>query len=237
MQKAKRFHELLRDAREQAHQSTEVMGILLNMDEDDYIAIERGETYPDNDTLKRLCMMLEWNYYDTQRTVINEIAARPGTAASGGEAALRALQSVPMEDGQRSLGGRDSLGARMREVRQTTGQTVEIISMLLGISPDLYRRLEEGAAPPDALLRRISMVYDWNYYDLQALLRTEQARSLQPHRIGTAYPGASAQSGRLRALMQEMEGLFVGLPDRDQQFVLTQLELVHQTLLKLRHAS
>lgn len=237
MQKAKRFHQMLRDAREQAQQSAEVMGILLNMDEDDYVALERGEAYPDNETLKRLCMMLEWNYYDTQRSIINEIAASPGAQTPGGEEAMRALQSVPMDDGTPRPGTPDGLGARMRAVRETTGQTVEIIAMLLGVHPERYRHLEAGEAPSDDLLRRISMVYDWNYYDLQALLRTEQARALQPHRVGSPFPAASGRQSQLRGLMQEMEGLFAGLPDRDQQFVITQLELVRETLRKLRHAS
>ena len=109
--------------------------------------------------------------------------------------------------------------------------------MLLGITPQEYRRLEGGEHPGDDLLRRISMVYDWNYQDLLSLLRTEQARVLQPHRIGSPYPGASAQGLRLKSLVQELEGLFSTLPEKDQQFVLTQLELVRETMRKLRHAS
>jgi transcriptional regulator with XRE-family HTH domain len=236
MQKPRRFHELLRDAREKARQSTEVMGILLNMEEHDYVAIERGEVFPDPETLRRLCMMLEWNLYDTQRLINNERAARPGAAAGGDEAALRALQSAPVDPARRSS-ARDSLGARMREVRETTGQQVEIIAMLLGISVDHYRRLEAGEAPADDLLRRISMVYDWNYLDLLSLLRSEQARALQPHRVGSPFPAASAQTTRLKALTHDLEGLFAALPERDQQFVLTQLELVRETMRKLRQAS
>lgn len=237
MAQAKRFHQLLREAREQARQSTEVMGILLNMEEDDYLAIERGEVYPDNETLKRLCMMMEWNYYDTQRMIINEISARPGTPQPGGEAAMRALQSVEVEEAAHPAGTPDSLGARLRQVRQTTGQSVEIIAMLLGVPPEHYQRLEAGESPADDLLRRISMVYDWNYYDLVSLLRTEQAGTLQPRRFGSPYPAASAGGSQLRTLLQEMESLFTGLSDKDQQFVLTQLELVRETLRRLRHAS
>ncbi len=237
MQKSRRFHELLREAREKARQSTEVMGILLNMQEEDYIAIERGETYPDNETLKRLCMMLEWNYYDSQRMVINEIASRPGAPTPGGEAAIRALQSAPMAGGPPGAGPRETLGARLRQVRESTGQTVDIIGMLLNIPPAIYRRVEAGEAPNDDLLRRISMVYGWNYHDLQALLRSEQAGALQPHRIGSPFPGASAHTVRLRPLLHEIEGLFAGLPERDQHLLLAQLELIRDTLRKLRHAS
>jgi transcriptional regulator with XRE-family HTH domain len=237
MQKPRRFHELLREARERARQSTEVMGILLNIEEDHYRAIEDGAAFPDNETLRRLCMMLEWNLYDAQRLINNEVAARPGSARAGDEAALRALQSVPLDGTAPPGPGRDSLGARLREVRETTGQLVDIIAMLLGITAEQYRRLEAGEPPGDDLLRRISMVYDWNYLDLLSLLRTEQAHALQPHRIGSPYPGNSVQGLRLKSLVQELESLFASLPERDQQFVLTQLELVRETMRKLRHAS
>jgi len=237
MSKARRFSEMLREARQKASQSTEVMGILLNMEEEDYIALERAETYPDNETLKRLCMMLEWNYYDTQRAIINEISTRPGPPAQSGADALQALQSTPVGLARQPRGAREALGTRLREVREKTGQSVEIIGMLLGIEPEHYLQLEQGAAPGDDLLRRISMVYDWNYHDLQALLRTEQAHALQPRRSGSPFPGASPHTHRLRRMLQEMEGIFTSLPERDQQFVLAQVELIRETMLRLRHAS
>jgi transcriptional regulator with XRE-family HTH domain len=237
MHKARRFHEQLRETREKARQSTEVMGILLNMQEDEYIAIERGEVYPDNETLRRLCMMLEWNFYDTRRGINNEIAARRNAAAPGGAAALQALQDAPVAAPGTRGSVPDSLGQRLRQVRESTGQTVEIISMLLGIPPELYHRLEAGEAPGDDLLRRISVIYDWNYNDLRYLLRTEQAGALQPRRMGSPFPGTTAHGPHLRAVLHEVESLFAGLPEKDQQFVLTQLELVRETLRRLRQAS
>jgi transcriptional regulator with XRE-family HTH domain len=186
-------------------------------------------------------MMLEWNYYDTQRTIANEISTRPmAVAAAAGppvEAALRALQGTPEAGGARPASTPDNLGSRLRQVRESTGQSAEIIALLLGLNVAQYHRLEAGEAPGDELLRRISMVYDWNYHDLQALLRSQQARALQPRRLGSPYPGASASGQRLKALLQEVEGLFATLPDPEQQFVLTQLELVRETLRKLRAAS
>jgi hypothetical protein len=109
--------------------------------------------------------------------------------------------------------------------------------MLLGISAEHYHRLESGEAPANDLVRRIAMVYDWNYYDVLVLLRSEQAHALHPARVGSPYPGASVQSQRLRALLHDLEGLFAGVPESQQGFVLSQLELVRETLRKLRHAS
>jgi transcriptional regulator with XRE-family HTH domain len=240
-----RFHQLLRQTRENARQTTEVMAILLNLEEGDYEAIERGRKYPDNETLKRLCMMLEWNYYDTQRMIINEMSAPQAPAQSGaaasadGETALRALQSAPW-DPERDVraGPPDTLGNRLKEVRLRTGQSVDIIAMLLSIDAETYRRLENGTFPPgDDLLRRISIVYDWNYYDLITLLRAEQAKDLQPRRVGNPFPATSARHTRFKELLAELEGLFTHLPEKDQAFVIAQLELVRDTMQRLQHAS
>lgn len=228
-----RFHELLRQARENAGQQAEVMALLLTMPEEEYTAIERGERYPDNETLKRLCMMLEWNYYDAQRMIINEMTAHPlpTPARSRGEAALNALQSMPLQEpaARRNAWG-DTLGSRLREVREETGQSMEIIALLLGVNVETYQRLEQGDTPTDELVRRISMVYDWNYQDLLALLRSEQARALQPRRIGSPYPTASPHLQRLKALLSEVEQLFARLPESEQPLTLAQLELIRETL-------
>ncbi len=239
-----RFHELLREAREKANQTAEVMALLLNMEEHDYRALERGDAYPDNETLKRLCLMMEWNYHDAQRMIINEMAA-PGRASSGavpaageGEQAMEALQSVPFDSaGEQPAGRPDTLGNRLRAVRERTGQSEGIIAMLLNVDPDTYRRLERGEPPTDELLRRISIVYDWNYYDLIALLRSEQARALHPRQLGSPYPGASGHQHRLQSLLDELERAFPALPEAQQQYLLAQLELIRDTARRHQHAS
>ena len=52
--------------------------------------------------------------------------------------------------------------------------------MLLKIPLEEYERLEAGESPSDEVLRRISMVYNWNYLDLVDLARAEQAHVFQP---------------------------------------------------------
>ncbi len=225
------------------------MAILLSMEEEDYQALENGVKLPDDETLKRLCMMMEWNYYDVRRMVANEMgtpmarapappapgpAEMPGQPAGGPPPALDALQSLPsMGDGKVF----DSLGERMKDVRVRTGQPVDIIAMLLNISPDAYRRMEAGEHPNDELLKKISIIYDWNYYDLISLLRSENARNLQPRQIGNPFPGASAHLPRLKTLFGEMESLFARIPERDQEMIISQLELVRETMRRTQQAS
>ena len=248
----KRFSDLLRETRERAKQSTEVMGILLSMEESEYQALEQGVKLPDNETLKRLCMMMEWNYYDTRRLIANEVpapnagglnVAEPllGTESGSGfgnSPTMMGLQSIAGEEDRFNGAKRfDTLGERLKDVRARTGQEVEIIAMLLNIEADHYRRIESGEQPDGKLLKQICMVYDWNYYDLISLLRSENAKELQPRKIGNPFPGASPLVPRLKSLLGEMEGLFSRIPERDQQMILSQLELVRETKRRGQQAS
>ncbi|MDH5752759.1 MAG: helix-turn-helix domain-containing protein [Deltaproteobacteria bacterium] len=240
-----RFGELLRQAREKAEQSTEIMSQMLGLSEHEYMSIELGEMFPDEETLKRICLMLEWNFYEARRLITNDFPPRPvsmGVAAPGktpgakaagamtGPGAIEALQSLPLENEAGQRGRQVTLGGRLREVREETSQSPEIIAMLLGLDAPGYMRLEEGEIPPDDLLRRISMVYNWNYLDLQSMLRSQQAHALQPRRHGHAYAGSSPHAQRLKPIISEMEGLFSRLEDKEQQIALAQLELVLETM-------
>ena len=243
----KRFSDLLRDTREQANQSTEVMGILLSMEESEYQALEQGVTLPDDETLKRLCMMMEWNYYDTRRLIANEIVvpkpvdARLGTEHGGGGGNSPLMTAVPSNRMEKAGGNGskrfDSLGERLKDVRARTGQEVEVLAMLLNIKIDHYRRLESGEQPDGELLRQISIVYDWNFYDLISLLRSEKAKELQPRQIGNPFPGGSPLVPRLKTVLGEMEGLFSRIPEKDQEMILSQLELVRETMRRGQQAS
>lgn len=226
----------------EANQTLEVMAVLLSMTVDEYEALETWK-YPDEDTLKRLCLMMEWNYYDSQRLIINEMISphRPNTAgpeeearASGGQsAAVTAPRGAPPG----ISAGHNSLGARLREVRMITGQSMDIIALMLNMDEAEYKQLEDGMQPSDEVLRRISLVYNWNYQDLISVLRSEHAKSFQPSRVGMPFLGSNAHTVRFRQISQEMEGLFMRLAEMDQGSVLAQLELIRETMLRQHKAS
>lgn len=212
------FHELLAEEREAAEQSPAVMALLLNIEEAEYLALEHGEAAPDDETLRRICVMLEWNYYDARQLLINDMAAQRRPPPP-----LTPARSVPK-------GMRDTLANRLKVVREETQQSLDVLAMLLNISVEHYVALEAGASPSDEQLRRISILYNWNYQDLIALQRSEHAGTLSPRRLGTPFPGASANLSRLRTLSQELERGFGTAPTALQQTVLAQLELIKQTL-------
>jgi len=244
------FHETLRQAREKADQQPEVMALLLNLPTEEYLALEAGERFPDDETLRRLCLMLEWNYYETRRAINNTAtlsrtekapgaAEQPDSPAPMGATNLRPApvaatgpkNTAPKNTAPKKPPVRnDTLGQRLREVREQTGQTVEILAMLLGLSEEDYVRLEAGEPPEDDLLRKISMVYDWNFLDLKAVLRSEQAGVLQPRRHIAPVGGASAHSVRLKTLLHDLESAFPNLGAKEQEMALAQMELVLETI-------
>lgn len=245
----KTFAKLLQEARLAGEQTTDVMAVLLNITQEEYELLESGQ-YPDDETLRRICTLLGWNYYDTQRLLINEMIAPRNLARAAGkaEAKTEAKPKAPAATGAGELppppplehvtaGGRaarptqpETLGSRLREVRLVTGQSVDVIAMLLNTDGETYMALEAGASPSDEMLRRISSVYRWNYQELLNLLRTEHAHSFQPVRVGTPYPAATADLEKLKALNQEVQNIFYRMAPQERVRVLAQIELIRDTM-------
>jgi transcriptional regulator with XRE-family HTH domain len=234
-----RFGEMLREARENAAQTPDVMAILLNIPPDDYAEMEAGIRFPDDEALRRLCMMMEWNYMETSRLIRNETSSTSRAVALNPvpprESSIGPMQGHPLNpDGTPGVSKVESLGERLKEVRLLTGQSSDIIGALLNIGTAGYQRLEEGEMPSDELLRRISMIYNWNYYDLQAILRSEQAQQLSPRRVGNPFPNTGVKTDRLRTVCREIEAVFAAAPEAEQEMMLAQLELIRSTLQRHR---
>ncbi|MDH4224495.1 MAG: transcriptional regulator [Deltaproteobacteria bacterium] len=238
------FHERLIQARVQARQTLEGMAVLLGMSPEEYEGLEGGR-YPKDDTLKRLCTLMDWNFYDAQRIILNEmISPRRNSqmAGIGSQADSRAGShgdaqlDKPGGGRQFSMGEYKTFGQRLKEARNKAGQTDEILAMLLGVDLDTYRSLEGGGMPSLELLRRICMAFGWNYNDVMDSMRSEQNHSLHPRRAAPPPSGQSMNHSKLKGLMQELDGLFLHLADPDQKHILIQMELVRDTMRRLKKA-
>jgi len=242
------FHEKLLEARVNADQTVDAMSILLGLSPEDYEKLEAGK-YPDDETLRRLCKIMGWNYYEAQRLIINEMISpqvKPGASArtsenpvpspqpifrpSGGGHAAVPHPTAPQHPVAPGRATTDTLSGRLREGRERMNQSKEIVALLLNITPEEYARIEQGQSPSDEVLRRISLVFNWNYLELVDLARSQQAHAFQPRMPAPAYRGATAHSGRLTQIHHEMATLFPKLAPSDQQNVLAQLELVRDTM-------
>ena len=224
------FHEMLTQARTEGNQTVDGMSILLSMSPEDYEALECGK-YPDDETLVKLCRMMGWNYHEAQRVIINEMISPHSAPKSGQSTAVESKSPAP----EHAIIPPDSfkketLNGRLREVRDDSGQSVEIIALMLRIDQETYLQLEAGEPPSDELLRRISVVYHWNYNELKDILVSEQAHSYQPHLRDAPFPGATELTSRFRALVGDMTGFFDKLLRDDQTMMLAQLELIRDTM-------
>ena len=229
------FHEMLTQARTDGNQTVDAMAILLSMSPEEYEALECGK-YPDDETLIKLCRMMGWNYHEAQRVIINEMISphsaprteQPSAVApehASPEHASKQPAPIPPDSFKK-----ETLNGRLREVRDQSGQSIEIIALMLRIEPETYMQLEAGEPPSDELLRRISLVFHWNYNELKDILVSEQAHSYQPHFRDSPFPGATELSGRFRVLVGDMAGFFDKLSLDDQTMMLAQLELIRDTM-------
>jgi len=244
------FHEMLLQARVSANQTVDAMAILLNLSPDQYEQLESGK-YPDDETLRRLCKMMGWNYYEAQRLIINEMISPHPKAPPGGMAPRVTAPVRAGADGTPGLPAaardrtgaapafrNDQLSARLRDARVHLGQSKDILAMLLNCSNQDYDRFEEGESPPDEVLRRMCLVFNWNYLDLVDAVRSQQAHVFQPRLPAPAFAGSTALLGRLNQIMTEMASLFSRLSHADQQTSLAQMELVRDTMRRhqVRHS-
>lgn len=228
------FHEMLTQARTEGNQTVSAMAILLSMSPEEYEALECGK-YPDDETLIKLCRMMGWNYHEAQRVIINEMISPHSAPRTEHPAAVEPKPPSPEHTMIPSESfKKETLNGRLREVRDQSGQSIEIIALMLRIEPDAYMQLEAGDPPSDELLRRISVVYHWNYNELKDILVSEQAHSYQPRFRDSPFPGATELSGRFHVLVGDMAGLFDKLSLDDQTMMLAQLELIRDTMRRHR---
>jgi transcriptional regulator with XRE-family HTH domain len=235
------FHQMLLQARVNANQTVDAMAVLLNMSPEDYEHLESGK-YPDDETLRRLCKLMGWNYYEAQRLIINEMIsphpkALPGTGAAPTKASPAPKDlpvGTPTPTHQVTGPGiprrNDPLGSRLRDARLNLGQSKDILALLLNCTTEDFDRYENGESPPDEVLRRMSLVFNWNYLDLTDAVRSQQAYAFQPRMPAPAFAGATALLGRLNQVVGEIGTLFTRLPQPDQHATLAQLELVRDTM-------
>jgi transcriptional regulator with XRE-family HTH domain len=239
---------MLLQARVGANQTVDAMAVLLSMTPEQYEQLESGK-YPDDETLRRLCKMMSWNYYEAQRLIINEMISPhpkvpPGVASRAVPPPVRAgsdhapglspaghhRMSLAHDRAASGFGIQDHLSTKLREARLRLGQSKDILAMLLNCSVEDYERFEDGESPPDEVLRRMCVVFNWNYLDLVDAVRSQQAYVFQPRLPAPAYAGSTALLGRLNQIVGEISTMFSRLSHADQQTALAQLELVRDTM-------
>lgn len=70
------------------------------------------------------------------------------------------------------------LNKMIREFREDIGQSIEGLALLMQMEPDEFAQLEEDWIPPDDILQRLCVLFEWNYRDIKRL--ADKSPSVKP---------------------------------------------------------
>ena len=133
------LNQKIREFREDIGQSIEGLALLMQMDPQEFARLEE-DWIPNDEILKRLCSLFEWNYNDIKRLADNTPNSKP--------------KEKKHFSNRKVTGGRTvddiaptPLAGMVRESRNNAGQDIKGISTLLGVSVDYYKEIEAGVVP------------------------------------------------------------------------------------------
>lgn len=224
------FSQMLQNARMSVGQNAEGMATLLGIPSEYYLTFEENRIPPD-DLLRKICTLFEWNYLQIRRMIITH--STPRIVPRQPPIPLKEIQSkLPKPEKPIDINDTpsESLGERLYQARMDAGQSVDGVALLLRVNPEFYQQVEDGQLAPDAeLLKRISSVFQWNYNEVLLLVYNENIRQFQP-----AIPNKQVHGGKnmekLRTLQKEISDGWLQLSEKQQESLLTQLELVRDTM-------
>jgi len=70
------------------------------------------------------------------------------------------------------------LNEMIREFREDIGQSVEGLALLMQMEPEEFAQLEEDWIPPEDILQRLCVLFEWNFKDIKRI--ADKTPSLKP---------------------------------------------------------
>ncbi len=186
-----KLNEMILDFREEIGQSIEGLALLMQMDPEEYARLEKDWIPPD-DTLQRLCALFEWNYQDIKRLA----DVTPSTRSSKTSPQIHKSASP---DSNSDKIASTHLANLIKDAREDAKQDAVGIATLLGISVDYYQELENGVTPPDELLRKLCLLFGWNYNQILQKINSQSSVLL-----GNLQPLIHAKEIQARLPKQEL---------------------------------
>ena len=225
------FPQRLAQSRMDAGQTPEGMAMLLGVSEDYYLLLEEN-TQPDDDLLRRICGLFNWNYNEVLQKLRTRhhplfSTSRPPFSydeirldENSGE--IPQLPEIPPSQ---------PLNERIRLAREEVPQSIEGLALLLQLNPEYYEQIESGKINPDEdLLKRISVLFQWNFQDL---IKEERRSSFKNFHI----PQNLLKSRSLNDASREMKQVVRNISEdwgqlnlEQQRLLLNQLELIRDTM-------
>ena len=161
-----KLNEMILEFREDIGQSIEGLALLMQMDPEEYARLEKDWIPPD-DTLQRLCALFEWNYQDIKRLA----DVTPSTRSSKTSPQIQKSASPNINSDKIAS---THLANLIKDSREDAKHDAAGIATILGISVDYYHELENGVTPPDELLRKLCLLFGWNYNQILQKIKLKQ---------------------------------------------------------------
>ncbi|MDP6330770.1 MAG: helix-turn-helix domain-containing protein [SAR324 cluster bacterium] len=225
------FPQRLAQSRMDAGQTPEGMAMLLGVSEDYYLLLEEN-TQPDDDLLRRICGLFNWNYNEVLqklRTRHHPLFSTSRPTFSYDEIRRDEISGEIPELPE--IQPSQPLNERIRQAREEVSQSIEGLALLLQLNPEYYEQIESGKINPDEdLLKRISALFQWNFQDL---IKEERRSSFKNFHI----PQNLLKSRSLNDASREMKQVVRNISEdwgqlnlEQQRLLLNQLELIRDTM-------
>ena len=225
---------IVRKSRNNAGQDIKGISTLLGVSADYYEEIEAGLVPPDN-ILRKLCSLYGWNYKQIQQKIKTQSTYifgpnQPPLPVNEIQARLPKVEIPDIEEVSPNV----SLHDQIKRARVEADQNVEGISLLLQINTEYYERIESGDAIPDPeLLKKISTLHGWNYYEILNREKSTQLSQLQPTVTILESSDSSVYELKLRETQAEIAEKWNNISRENQQTLLTQLEFIRDSMKNL----
>jgi len=221
------FAKMIREGRIEAKQDERGIATLIGISVDYYIEIEDG-LLPPNDLIKKLCSLYGWNYKQIQQKINAQSKVEFGNSRPLLDA--REIQSIlPKSEIPeiKEVTTQSALHELIQQARIEADQNVEGISLLLQINPEFYEQIESGVVSPDPeLLKRISSLFGWNYYEMLIREKSSHLGKLLPAITKLDSKEKSFAEIKFRKIQREIEKNWKNISQEHQETLLTQLEFI-----------
>ncbi len=160
-----KLNQMILEFREDIGQSIEGLALLMKMEPEDYLELEKDWIPPD-DILKRLCSLFEWNFKEIK--VIADNSPSKGQRKNNTKLASNSLKVENPIDQRLPLFSKMVLQARNDVNQDEIG-----IATLLGISVEYFKEIENGLLPPNELTRKICTLFGWNFKEIKQKINAQ----------------------------------------------------------------
>ena len=223
------FNQLVKKSRIDVGQTKEGISMMLEISLDLYNKLE-DDLIPNDDLLKKICMLFSWNYFDIRNKLLtknNPLSKTQRPPLSFEEIKLSSDPVKPIDIP--IIKKEKTISQKIKEARKNISQTQEGMALLLQINTETYSLIESGEIlPNEELLKKIASLFQWNYFELLKEDRLSRYSHFENHLIHLDY---SNNFKKLNELLNVIKKEWIKLHKSNQKSLLVQIELIKNTIL------